>query len=87
MAKGFTVKAKNPISKKEPDWDIDAIKARWKGKTVVFCLPGRQNTTVLPFHLSLIAGISHLGASLVGALALTVNPFAITCNYFISIIE
>ena len=41
MAKGFTVKAKNPISKKEPSWDIDAIKARWKGKTIVFCLPGR----------------------------------------------
>ena len=40
MAKGFTVKAKNPISKKE-DWDIPAIKARMKGKTIVFCLPGR----------------------------------------------
>ena len=41
MAKGFTVKAKNPISKKEPSWDIPAIKERWKGKTIVFCLPGR----------------------------------------------
>ena len=41
MAKGFTVKAKNPISKKEPSWDIPAIKARMKGKTIVFCLPGR----------------------------------------------
>ena len=40
MAKGFTVKANTP-KKKKPDWDIDAIKARMKGKTIVFCLPGR----------------------------------------------
>ena len=40
MAKGFTVKANKPSSKKE-DWDIAAIKQRMKGKTVVFCLPGR----------------------------------------------
>ena len=40
MAKGFTVKANAPKPKKE-DWDIDAIKARMKGKTIVFCLPGR----------------------------------------------
>ena len=47
MAKGFTVKAKNPSSIKsrqqqdKPQWDIDAIKARMRGKTIVFCLPGR----------------------------------------------
>ena len=40
MAKGFTVKAKAP-TKKEPSWDIPAIKERMKGKTIVFCLPGR----------------------------------------------
>ena len=40
MAKGFTVKANTP-KPKAPDWDIDAIKARMKGKTIVFCLPGR----------------------------------------------
>ena len=40
MAKGFTVKAKTPTKKAE-EWDIDAIKARMKGKTIVFCLPGR----------------------------------------------
>ena len=39
MAKGFTVKANAPTRKKE-EWDIDAIKARMKGKTIVFCLPG-----------------------------------------------
>ena len=41
MAKGFTVKANAPKSKKKEEWDIDAIKARMKGKTIVFCLPGR----------------------------------------------
>ena len=42
MAKGFTVKANAPKAKsKKEDWDIDAIKARWKGKAIVFCLPGR----------------------------------------------
>ena len=40
MAKGFTVKANAPTKKKE-EWDIDAIKARMKGKAIVFCLPGR----------------------------------------------
>ena len=40
MAKGFTVKANTP-KKKAPTWDYDAIKARMKGKTIVFCLPGR----------------------------------------------
>ena len=40
MAKGFTVKANKPTTK-AGDWDIAAIKERMKGKTVVFCLPGR----------------------------------------------
>ena len=40
MDKGFTVKAKAYSSKKE-EWDIAAIKQRMKGKTIVFCLPGR----------------------------------------------
>ena len=40
MAKGFTVKANAP-KKKEAEWDIAAIKERMKGKTIVFCLPGR----------------------------------------------
>ena len=41
MAKGFTVKAKPPVAKKEAEWDYEGIKARMKGKTIVFCLPGR----------------------------------------------
>jgi hypothetical protein len=45
MAKGFTVKAKEPVSTIE---DIGVIveraKAKLKGKTIVFCLPGRTVT-------------------------------------------
>ena len=41
MAKGFTVKANTPKVKKKEEWDIAAIKQRMKGKTIVFCLPGR----------------------------------------------
>jgi len=43
MAKGFTVKAATPTAKKaeSPEWDYDSIKERMKGKTIVFCLPGR----------------------------------------------
>ena len=40
MAKGFTVKASTPRTS-EADWDYDAIKERMRGKTIVFCLPGR----------------------------------------------
>ena len=45
MAKGFTVKAKTPVkasatSEKKAE-DYEAIKARMKGKAIVFCLPGR----------------------------------------------
>ena len=36
MAKGFTVKAApRPAKKKEDEWDIPAIKARMKGKTII----------------------------------------------------
>ena len=42
MAKGFTVKAKTPkTKKKEEEWDYDKAKEMLKGKSVVFCLPGR----------------------------------------------
>ena len=44
MAKGFTIKAKKPISStpKEPEWDYDKAKEMVRGKAIVFCLPGRQ---------------------------------------------
>ena len=43
MAKGFTVKAKSPTKKKAaaPEFDYAKAKEMIKGKTVVFCLPGR----------------------------------------------
>jgi len=40
MAKGFKVKTV-ATKQKGPEWDIDAIKERMKGKKIVFCLPGR----------------------------------------------
>jgi len=41
MAKGFTVKAKPPQVDNGPEWNYDRIKERMRGKTIVFCLPGR----------------------------------------------
>ena len=41
MAKGFTVKATAPKPSKKAEWDYPAIKERFKGKKIVFCLPGR----------------------------------------------
>ena len=44
MAKGFTVKAKKPPQGKETataEWDYDKAKEMVKGKSIVFCLPGR----------------------------------------------
>ena len=52
MAKGFTVKAKSPAVNKEPEWDYDKAKELVKGKSIVFCLPGRQNTTDFPLSNS-----------------------------------
>ncbi len=39
-AKGFTVKAKETTEQK-PEWDYDKIRAKMRGKKIVFCLPGR----------------------------------------------
>ena len=43
MAKGFTVKASKPKKNKmeKIEWDYENIKERWRGKRVVFCMPGR----------------------------------------------
>ena len=42
MAKGFTVKATAPKKKDNtPEFDIESIKERMRGKKIVFCLPGR----------------------------------------------
>ena len=42
MAKGFTVKAKNPPKKNaEVEFDYDKAWEILKGKNLVFCMPGR----------------------------------------------
>ena len=42
MAKGFTVKAKSPVAKqKAPEGDYNLARQLIRGKTIVFCLPGR----------------------------------------------
>ena len=41
MAKGFTVKAKNPQKPKKEEWDYTLARQLMRGKTIVFCLPGR----------------------------------------------
>ena len=40
MSKGFTVKPKETTEPK-PEWDYDKIRAKMRGKKIVFCLPGR----------------------------------------------
>ena len=44
MAKGFKVIPKETETKEE--WDYDAIKERIKGKSIVFCLPGRGSSYI-----------------------------------------
>ena len=41
MAKGFTVKADVPKKKKKDEFDIAECRKLIRGKTIVFCLPGR----------------------------------------------
>ena len=65
MAKGFTVKATAPKPSKKATWDIPAIKERFKGKKVVFCLPGRNvSYTYLKNFVSLCFDIVQNGMSI-----------------------
>ena len=41
MARGFTVKANVPAKSQEPEWDFEKAKEMVRGKSIVFCLPGR----------------------------------------------
>jgi hypothetical protein len=43
MSKGFTIKATapTPTKKSEEDFDLQAAKEMIRGKSIVFCLPGR----------------------------------------------
>ena len=49
MAKGFTVKTAAPVKKKkaENEFSIDKARELIKGKTIVFCLPGRGVSYIL----------------------------------------
>ena len=66
MAKGFTVKANTPKPKnKEPEWDYAKAKAMVKGKTIVFCLPGRGvSYTYLKNFVQLCFDLVQNGASI-----------------------
>ena len=50
MAKGFTVKAKPPVAKKQ-EWDYAKAKELVKGKAIVFCLPGRGVSYLSLIHI------------------------------------
>ena len=65
MTKGFTVKAKSPKVAKEPEWDYAKAKEMVKGKTVVFCLPGRNvSYTFLKSFVQLCFDLVQAGASI-----------------------
>ena len=66
MAKGFTVKAKAPAPKKSTEeWDYELAKQMIKGKTVVFCLPGRGvSYTYLKNFVQLCFDLVQCGASI-----------------------
>jgi len=66
MAKGFTVKAKTPPSTEKGD-DFDMMQAREmiRGKTVVFCLPGRGCSYIfLKAFVQLCFDLVQAGASI-----------------------
>ena len=68
MAKGFTVKAKTPVASSTPkavEWDYAKAREMIKGKTVVFCLPGRGvSYTYLKNFVQLCFDLVQNGASI-----------------------
>ena len=67
MAKGFTVKANTLTSKSssETQWNYDLAKELVKGKTIVFCLPGRGvSYTFLKNFVQLCFDLVQAGASI-----------------------
>ena len=66
MAKGFTVKAKTPSTQtKKPEWDYDKARQLVKGKSIVFCLPGRGvSFTFLKAFVQLCFDIVQSGGSI-----------------------
>ena len=68
MAKGFTVKAKSPAKGEKgpaPQYDYDKAKEMVRGKSVVFCLPGRGvSYTYLKNFVQLCFDIVQMGGSI-----------------------
>ena len=65
MAKGFTVKAKTPESSQEPEWDYNKAREMVRGKSIVFCLPGRGvSYTYLKNFVQLCFDLVQSGASI-----------------------
>ena len=67
MAKGFTVKAKTPTksspTETEPEYDYDKAKEMLKGKSIVFCLPGRSvSYTYLKNFVQMCFDLVQIGA-------------------------
>ena len=67
MAKGFTVKANAPTTSKgvSDDFDLEAAKGMIKGKSIVFCLPGRGCSYIfLKSFVQLCFDLVQAGASI-----------------------
>ena len=65
MAKGFKVVSKPPKTDKSDDFDIEAAKELIKGKSIVFCLPGRNVSYIfLKNFVSLCFELVQNGASI-----------------------
>ena len=66
MSKGFTVKAKNPPKpEKESEWDYAKAREMLKGKSIVFCLPGRGvSYTYLKNFVQMSFDLVQMGASI-----------------------
>ena len=66
MAKGFTVKAKAPVTgQSQEEWDYNLAREMIKGKSIVFCLPGRGvSYTYLKSFVQLCFDIVQAGASI-----------------------
>ena len=65
MAKGFKVVSKPPTTEKKDTFDIEAAKEKLQGKSIVFCLPGRQVSYIfLKNFVSLCFELVQNGASI-----------------------
>ena len=67
MAKGFTVKAKNPKKKtpEKTEFDYNLARQLVRGKTIVFCLPGRGvSYTFLKSFVTLSFDLVQAGAAI-----------------------